>query len=331
MRWIQLFWPKRKAAIRAAVLAVVGLTAIHNAVFVPFVAMSRGIACSRATALAAMEVPPTLLERSPIGFLEDAGLSMAYISSLSGPSSDEMLHEGGELRRVAHTAEFSLIVLSPVETAEKIRVLAERLGGNLSSSQYSGNDYNYADISINVPVAALDQARTEIRRLALRIETENNAAEDVTKGWVDSDARLHNLRASEQQYLRILKLAGSVKDTLEVTGKLNEIRGQIEQLQAEFAALAKRIQTVAIGVRLRADADVQVLGLRWRPLYRAKLALRDAVDSLGSYGATIFSIILHIPVIALWLFTFFAFAGIGWKLLRWAARVFFGWKLQPKS
>jgi hypothetical protein len=35
---------------------------------------------------------------------------------------------------------------------------------------------------------------------------------------------------------------------------------------------------------------------------------------------------LHIPVNALRFFTFLAFAGIGWKLLRWAARVFFGWK-----
>ena len=42
---------------------------------------------------------------------------------------------------------------------------------------------------------------------------------------------------------------------------------------------------------LRADADVEVLGLRWRPLYRAKLSLLEAADFLGSYGATMFSII----------------------------------------
>jgi roadblock/LC7 domain-containing protein len=330
MRTIQLSWPKWKAAIRAAVLAVVGLTAIHNAVFVPFFAY-RGIATAKTSGLAAMEAQPTWLERSPLGLVEDADISMAYMSSLSATPSEVMLHKGGDPRRVAYTSEFSLIVLSPIETAEKIRGLAERLGGNLLSSRYSGSDNNYADLTVNVPVAALDQAKTEIRRLALRIETENNAAEDVTKDWVDSDARLHNLKASEQQYLHILKLAGSVQDTLEVTGKLSEIRGQIEQLQAEFAALAKRVATVAISVTLRADADVQVLGVRWRPLYRAKLSLREAVDSLGGYSATMFSIILHIPVIALWTFTFFAFAAIGWKLLRWGARMFFGWGAEPKA
>lgn len=324
MRAIQLSLPKRKAVIRGAVLTIVGLTAIHNAVFVPLFPY-RGVSSSRVTALAAMEASPTLLERSPIGFVEDADISMAYVSSLSKPPA-EYLHKGVELRRVGHTSEFSLIVLKPIETADKIRTLAERMGGHLLASQHSRSDSNYADISISVPAATLVQTELEIRKLALRIESESTTAEDVTKEWVDNDARLHTLRATEQQYLQILKHAGSVKDTLEVTGKLNEIRGQIEQLQAEFAALTKRVQTVALSVRLRADADIQVLGLHWRPLYRAKLSLREAADSLGSYGATLFSVILHIPVIALWLVTLVAFAAFGWKALVWAARVFFGWK-----
>lgn len=330
MQWIQLFWPKNKEAFRAAVLGVVGLTAIHNAVFVPFFAGRGGIASSRVSALAAMEAPPTWLERSPLGFLEDAGISRAYMSSLSEASS-EVPHKGENSRRVAHTSEFSVVVLSPIETADKIRILAEGLGGNLSSSQYSGSDSNFANISINVPVAALGQAKTQIRKLALRIERENAGAEDVTKQWVDSEARLRNLLATEQQYLHLLKKAGSVGDTLEVSEKLGAVRGDIEQLQAEFAALTERVQTAAISISLRADADVQVLGLRWRPLYRAKLSLREAVDSLGSYGATMFSIVLHIPVIALWLFTFFTFAAVGWGLLRWAARVFFDWKPRSNS
>lgn len=329
MQPIQLTWPKPKAAIRAAILALVGLTAVHNAVFVPFMAY-RGIACAKVAALAAMEEPPSLIERSPIGFLQDADISMAYMSSLLATPPQEMLHKGVELRRVAHTSEFNLIVLKPIETADKIRVLAERMGGYLVTSQ-TGSDNNYADVSISVPVVALEQTEMEIRKLALRIESESSAAEDVTKDWVDNEARLHTLRATEQQYFQILQHAASVKDTLEVTGKLNEVRGQIEQLQAEFAALSKRVQSVALSVRLRADADIQVLGLRWRPLYRAKLSLSEAVDSLGSYGATMFSVILHIPVIALWLVTIVAFAALGWKALRWAARLFFGWKTETSA
>jgi hypothetical protein len=45
------------------------------------------------------------------------------------------------------------------------------------------------------------------------------------------------------QYLGILKQAKTVKDTVEVTDKLDEVRGEIEQQQAEFEALSKQVET----------------------------------------------------------------------------------------
>ena len=142
MQWIQACWHKRKEALRVGVLALVAVTAIHNAVFVPLFRM-RGISSSHVTGLAAMEEPASFVERSPIGFIEDAQISMNYISALPDAPT-EMLHKGVTPRQVAHTAEFNLIVSSPIEAADKIRALAERLGGSLSSSQYSGSDSNYA-------------------------------------------------------------------------------------------------------------------------------------------------------------------------------------------
>ncbi len=233
-------------------------------------------------------------------------------------------------RKIAHSSSFDLIVASPSDAAGKINLLAERFGGYLVTSQVSGADSS-SSITIRIPVKHAEEAKAEIRKLALRIESEKTEVEDVTKQWVDTEAGLRNQRAAEQQYLQILKRAKSVEDTVTVTDKLSEIRGQIEQQQAEFAALAKRVETVSISVDLHADADVQVFGLHWRPLYRAKLSLREAVDSLGDYGATMFEVIVHIPVILLWLVTLAAFTAVGWKLLRWAARIFFGWKSQLKA
>jgi len=39
------------------------------------------------------------------------------------------------------------------------------------------------------------------------------------------------------------------------------VRGEIDQQQAEFDALSKQVETVAITVSLRAEADAQVFGL----------------------------------------------------------------------
>ena len=85
----------------------------------------------------------------------------------------------------------------------------------------------------------------------------------MTKDYVDREAQLRNLRAQEAQYLGILKQAKTVKDTLQVSDKLNDVRSEIEQQQAEFEALSKQVEMVALSVSVRAEADVQAFGLRW--------------------------------------------------------------------
>jgi hypothetical protein len=218
-----------------------------------------------------------------------------------------------------------LVVKNPGEAAEKIRQLADRMGGFLQSSQVTGGSNSIsASVTIRVPATRFEEARSEIRKLGLRVEADGLESQDVTKDYVDRQARLRNLRAQETQYLTILKQAKTVKDTLQVSDKLNEVRSEIEQQQAEFEALSKQVEMVAIGVSLRAEADVQVFGLRWRPLYQLKLAAREGMQSVADYGTTLVSFVFYLPSILLWLATILLGAAIGWRVLRWAAQVAFG-------
>jgi hypothetical protein len=146
----------------------------------------------------------------------------------------------------------------------------------------------------------------------------------VTRQYVDQDANLRNLHAEEVQYLAILKQARTVKDTLDVSEKLSEVRGKIEQQQAEFQALSKQIETVAISVSLRAEAEAQVFGLTWRPLYHIKLALREGLEGLANYVSTMTAFVFLLPTIMLWLATAVLGAAMGWRVLRWAGRWVFG-------
>jgi hypothetical protein len=75
---------------------------------------------------------------------------------------------------------------------------------------------------------------------------------------VDQAAKLRNLHAQETQYLGILKQAKTVKDTLEVSEQLNEVRSDTEQQQAEFDALSKQVETIALTISLHAEAEAQV-------------------------------------------------------------------------
>ena len=245
--------------------------------------------------------------------------SVAYLTAPAADSADE-----DEDRKLIRNASLSLLVKSPAESAEIVIHLAQSVGGFLVNSQLNGgSDATSASLNIRVPAAKFEDVRQRIRKLGLRVEGESVEAQDVTKQYVDQEARLRNLRAQEQQYLGILRKAKTLKDTLEVSDKLNEVRGAIEERQAEFEALSKQIETVAISVTLRAESDAQVFGLHWRPLYQLKIAAREGLEGFGDYAASMTMFVFFLPTILLWLFTILVGAAIAWRILRWAVRILF--------
>jgi len=226
-------------------------------------------------------------------------------------------------RKLVRTAALELTVKSPAAAAEQIRTLAESIGGYLESAAIGGTrEAPVASITIRVPATHFEDAKASIRILAARVDSEKTDAQDVTRQYVDMEARLRNLRAEEGQYLTIMKSAYKVEDLLSVSQKVSEVRGAIEQQQVEFQTLSKQVETVAITVSLHAIVDAQVLGLNWRPLYQLKVALRDGLDALADYATTMAAILFYVPVILAWTLTML-FAGVlGWRIVRRAGRRF---------
>jgi hypothetical protein len=253
--------------------------------------------------------------------LEKSDTSAAAVLPPSQPSQNSLLD-----RKMVRTSSLEMTVKNPLETADKVRAFAESLGGYVESSQISAENASSATMTIRVPAAKLEVAKAELHKYALRVDSEKTDAEDVTKQYVDMDARLRNLRAEETQYLTIMKSATKVQDMLDVSEKLSGVRGEIEQQQAEFTALSKQVETVAITISLRAQAETDVLGFHWRPLYQLKLAAHDALDGLANYASTMAAVLLYLPVVLLWGLTGLLGAFAAWRVLRWAGRVLFGWK-----
>jgi hypothetical protein len=339
-----VFSTKSKKALKTGWLITAGALALYVGVIQPR-ERARGIASEKATGLAAVSggvgweplslwrrtsILPHLnreayLQKGAVGGVpvDRAVVARASLMTFSGSGSGE---EGAsEDRKLVRTATLGLIVKTPAETGEKIVQLAQGSGGFLVTSNVNGGaDATSASLTIRVPADKFDEICTQIRKLGLRVENESIEAQDVTKQYVDQEARLRNLRAQEQQYLGILRKAANVKDTLEVSDKLNEIRGAIEERHAEFEALSKQVETVAINITLRAEADAQVFGLNWRPLYQLKIAAREGLGGLADYAASMTAFVCYLPTVLLWLFTILAGAAIGWRVLSWAAKVLFG-------
>lgn len=275
--------------------------------------------------LASAGVPNLLRTRM---FFDEARASFSKqavtVATVSEAYEDTDAMSVDQNRKTIRTAAIDLIVKSPKEAAEKIRLLVEQAGGFLVSAEtLGGENAPNATVTVRIPVDRFDQIRAKVISLGTRVESEKLETQDVTKQYVDSAARLRNLRAQETQYLGILKQARTVKDTVEVSDKLNEVRGQIDQQQAEFDALSKQVETVALTVSLQAEAEANVFGLHWRPLYQLKLAAREGIDGLGDYAAAMASFVFYIPAILLWLATILVGAALGWRILRWAGRILF--------
>ncbi|HKW16381.1 MAG TPA: DUF4349 domain-containing protein [Terriglobales bacterium] len=263
---------------------------------------------------------------SPYEFDDYRSANPAAADSRSSPKTVAMSAalRDDEDRKVVRTGSMDMLVKDPKSVSERIRTLTEQAGGFLVTSEtYGGDNASSASLTIRVPTDKFVNVRTQIANLGIRVESEKLQAEDVTKQYVDQGARLRNFKAQEAQYLGILKQAKTVKDTIEVSDKLNEVRGEIEQQQAEFDALSKQVETVALTVSLQAEADAQVFGLNWRPLYQIKIAARQGLSGLGDYAATMASFLFYIPAILLWLATILISAAIGWRILRWAGHLLF--------
>ncbi len=325
-----MFWLGSCKWLKTGWLVTAFLIAVYGGVIRPSRAF-RGIAMEKTTALAAIERNRHWLLPLPES-VDNATLAAGIIGGVPGvvaPRSVSMmtyLPKSGSLteRQVVRTSSIDLLVKSPAEAADKIRSLTEHLGGFLVRLQTNGaRDATNATLTIRVPVAHFAEMGAEIRKLGLRVESEQMEAEDVTRQYIDEQARLRNLHAQEAQYLTILKQAKTVKDTLEVSEKLNGVRGEIEQQQAEFETLSKQVETVAITVSLRSQAEANVFGLQWRPLFEIKLAAMQGLEGLADYASAMFSLVFYLPAILLWLATILAGAVLGWRLLRLGARVLF--------
>jgi Domain of unknown function (DUF4349) len=108
---------------------------------------------------------------------------------------------------------------------------------------------------------------------------------------------------------------------LEVSSKLAEVRAHIDELQTDLRSLHSQVEMSLLTTNVTAKAEAQVFGIRWRPLYKAKLSLRGALSSVADYGDSMVDLLVNLPVIAIWGFAILALLKVGWIVLRRIVRL----------
>jgi hypothetical protein len=240
---------------------------------------------------------------------------------------DSNTQEEGDLteKKIIKNGELNLYVKSAERVVESIRNLALSLDGFVSNSYIykTSSGRKSGNVTIRVPAKSFMKAMNDIKQLAEEVESERTSTRDVTEEYIDYQAQLKNLQAEEEQYLEIMDRSFTVEDMLKVSSRLSDVRGRIERIQGKLQYLSRQVDMSTIRITLTADEDVEVLGLRWRPLVVVKRAFKDMLSGLTDYVDAIIVMIFKLPVIILWFTTIVLILALAWRILKWIYRKLF--------
>jgi hypothetical protein len=190
---------------------------------------------------------------------------------------------------IIRTVTMTIAVKDVQATFQQVEQLAAEQQGYLSGSQIrQDGDRLTATMTLRVPAdPATYQATLErLRGIAERVVDEQSQAQDVTEEYVDLDARLRTLKASEESLLALLGKAQKVEDILQIQRELTNVRSQIEQIQGRKQVLERRADLATITLTIREAASFT------RPGWSPGSTFEEAVRALGSAlrGLTTFAI-----------------------------------------
>lgn len=107
-------------------------------------------------------------------------------------------------RKMVRNGSLEMIVADVAQASGKIRGIVDGLGGYVEKSSQTNVGGRSATLTVRVPAASLDQAMSQIEKVALHVDQESVEARDVTREYIDLDARLRNAQAEEARIWRFL-------------------------------------------------------------------------------------------------------------------------------
>jgi hypothetical protein len=129
--------------------------------------------------------------------------------------------------------------------------LARRAGGFVAEARITdADDATSAFLRLRVPAEQHDRLLTALRGLSDKVTREESNAREVTAEYTDLQSRLVNLQRTEEQYQALLGRAGSIDEVLKVTTRLDDVRGEIEQVQGRANLLANQSDFATIALTL---------------------------------------------------------------------------------
>lgn len=236
------------------------------------------------------DAPPAPADAAPSAASED-GFQGGNGRRDGAPVSFEDLAN----RQIIKTGELTVEVENVSSVVGAIRAMALEMGGYVGGSQ-AGTADDAATLTLRIPAARFDDALARLHELDGEVTAEATREQDVTGSVVDLEARIRNLDASESQYRALLNRASDIEDILTIQSRLDEVRGQIEQLQAQLDQLSELASLATLTVTVAPVLEpVEETAAGWDP----KAIFDSAVAALVGLGQALAAIGIWLVILGL--------------------------------
>jgi hypothetical protein len=161
-------------------------------------------------------------------------------------------------RKLIRNATVELEIISFDSAVQKITAFANEEHGYVATTdaEKQANGKLRGQVVVKVLPENLDGFLQKIRGLG-ELKNQTLGTEDVTKAYLDTDARLKNAHVMEQRLIDMLKTkTGKVSDLLQVEKELGRVREEIERMQGELKYWDSQVQFATVTISL-AEKDME--------------------------------------------------------------------------
>ncbi len=193
-------------------------------------------------------------------------LVIADTGGMITSAPEKTLPEPKKQSQLIKRAQLTLMVQSIHQTTESITQIIQKQQGDILKFEAQKSPDNSqrqtAYLEFRVPQQRLEITLNLLAKLGT-VENQTITAEDVSDQLVDFQARLRNLRKSEEMILKIMERSGSVGDVLKTANELSTIRESIERIDAQLRNLQNQVAYSTINLTLESAVSAASTPNNW--------------------------------------------------------------------
>jgi hypothetical protein len=210
------------------------------------------------------------------------------------------------------TATIAIETEDAQESAKQLTASVVAAGGYVSDlhQQTDGMGRHNVMVQVRVPADKLDGTMEALDALG-KVLDRQVSTQDVSEEYIDTDARIRNLKKTEERLIEHLSQAILIDSTLKIEQEMTRVREQLERLEGRQRFLNNRIQYSTITISLCEEPKVGPL----TPVntFSSGRVFSDAAQSLVAFARRMWTKAIWLAV---WSPVWGVAALVGWLVYR---------------